>query len=69
MLTLLPSFGKKAISFYRPDCLHGWRTGSNDGIPTKCAEVNDFVNYLRKLEARKQGAESKTRCPMEEREF
>ncbi|KAI2509490.1 hypothetical protein MHU86_4867 [Fragilaria crotonensis] len=45
------------------------RTGSNDGNPTKCAEVNDFVKYLRKLEARKQGAESKTRHPMEEREF
>jgi hypothetical protein len=63
------AFWKKAISFYMPDRLHGWRTGSNDGNPTKCAEVNDFVKYLRKLEARKQGAESKTRRPMEEREF
>ena len=42
---------------------------SNDGNPTKCSEVNDFVKYLRKLEARKQGAASKTRRPMEEREF
>jgi hypothetical protein len=58
------AFWKKAISFYMPDRLHGWRTGSNDGNPTKCAEVNDFVKNLKKLEARKQGADSKTRRPM-----
>ncbi|KAI2508146.1 hypothetical protein MHU86_6319 [Fragilaria crotonensis] len=49
------AFWKKAISFHMPDRLHGWRTGSNDGNPTKCAEVNDFVKYVKKLEA-------KTRC-------
>lgn len=63
------AFWKKAISFYMPDRLHGWRTGSNDGNPTKCAEVNDFIKYVKKLEARKQGAESQTRRPMTENEF
>ena len=63
------AFWKKAISFHKPDWLHGWRTGSNDGNPTKCAEVNDFVKYLKKLEARKQGAASQTRRPMVEGEF
>ena len=63
------AFWKKAISFYMPDRLHGWRTGSNDGNPTKCAEVNDFVKYVKKQEARKQGAASQTRRPMTESEF
>jgi hypothetical protein len=63
------AFWKKAISFHMPDRLHGWRTGSNDGNPTKCAEVNDFVKFVKKLEARKQGAASQTRRPMVETEF
>ena len=63
------AFWKKAISFHMPDRLHGWRTGSNDGNPTKSAEVNDFVKRVKKLEARKQGAESQTRRPMLETEF
>ena len=52
-----------------PDHLHGWCAGSNDGNPTKCAEVNDFVKYIKKLEARKQGAASQTIRPMVENEF
>jgi hypothetical protein len=52
------------------DCLHGWISGSrNDGNPAKCAEVNDFIKYIKKLEARKQGADSQTRHPMTEKEF
>jgi hypothetical protein len=35
------AFWKKALSFYMPNCLHGWRSGRNDGNPTKSAEVND----------------------------
>ena len=41
-----------------PNQLHGWRSGSNDGNPTKSAEVNDSVKRVKKLEARKQGADS-----------
>ena len=52
-----------------PDRLHSLQNGSNDGNPTKCAEVNDFVKYLKKLEARKQGANSETRQPTIEAEF
>ncbi len=37
------AFWKKAISFHMPDRLHGWRTWSNDGNPTKSVEVNDFI--------------------------
>jgi hypothetical protein len=63
------AFWKKAISFHMPDRLHGWRSGSNDGNPTKSVEVNDFIKRVKKLEARKQGADSKTRRPMQETEF
>ena len=28
------AFWKKAISFYMPNRLHGWQTGSNSGNPT-----------------------------------
>jgi hypothetical protein len=63
------AFWKKAISFYMPNRLHGWRSGSKDGNPTKSAEVNDFVKRIKKLEARKQGADSKSRRPMLETEF
>ncbi len=63
------AFWKKAISFHMPDRLHGWQTGSNDGNCTKGAEVNDFVKYLKKLEARKESAASQTRRPMVEGKF
>jgi hypothetical protein len=63
------AFWKKAISFHMPDRLHGWRSGSNDGNPTKSAEMNDFIKRVKKLETRKQGAESQTRRPMQEIEF
>jgi hypothetical protein len=64
------AFWKKAISFHMlPDRLHGWRTGSNDGNPTKLVEVNDFIKRVKKLEAKKQGAESQTCRPMLETEF
>ncbi len=53
------AFWKKVISFHMPDHLHaGWRSGSNDGNPTKSAEMNDFIKRIKKLESRKQGAES-----------
>jgi hypothetical protein len=58
------AFWKKAVSFYMPDCLHGWCSGSNEGDPTTCAEVNNFIKYIEKLEARKQGADSQRRCLM-----
>jgi hypothetical protein len=34
---------EKGNIFSVPDCLHGWRSGSNDGNPTKSVEVNDFI--------------------------
>jgi hypothetical protein len=50
----------KIASFHIHHCLHDWRTGSNDGNPTKLVKVNDFIKRVKKMEARKQGAESQT---------
>ena len=63
------AFWKKAISFFMPDRLHGWRSGTNDGNPTKSAKVNDYIRHIKRLETRKQGAQSQTRRPMQETEF
>ena len=63
------AFWKKAISFHMPDRLHPWRTGSSDGNPTRSVEMNDFIKRVKKLEARKQGAESQTRRPLLDSEF
>jgi hypothetical protein len=63
------AFWKKAVSLHMPDCLHGWRSGSNDGNPTKSAEMNDFIKRVKKLQIRKQGAESQTQQPMQEVKF
>ncbi len=52
-----------------PDCLHGWRSGTNDGNPTKSAEVNDFIKTIKRMEPRRQGPVSQTRRPMQEAEF
>ena len=63
------AFWKKAISFHMPDRLIPWRSGSNDGNPTRSVEMNDFIKRVKKLEARKQGAESQTRRPLLDTEF
>jgi hypothetical protein len=63
------AFWKKAVLFFMPDRLHGWRSGTNDGNPTKSAEVNNFIKSTQRLETRKQGAVSQTRRPMQESEF
>jgi hypothetical protein len=63
------AFWKNAISFSMPDRLHGWRSGTNDGNPTKSAEVNDFIKSIKRMETRRQGAVSQTQRPMQESEF
>ena len=50
---------KKAISFHMPDRLHGWRSGSNDGNPTKSVEVNDFIKRVKKLGGKETGGRLK----------
>jgi hypothetical protein len=61
------AFWKKAISFSMPNRLHGWRSGTIDGCPTKSAEVNNFIKTIKRMETRRQGAVSQTRRPMQER--
>ena len=63
------AFWKMAVTFFMPDCLHGWRSGTNDGNPTKSAEVNDFIKSTQRLETRKQGLVSQMRRPKQESAF
>jgi hypothetical protein len=63
------AFWKKAISFSMPDRLHGWRSGTNDGNPTKSAKVNGFLKNIKRIETQRQGAVSQTRRPMQKAEF
>ena len=65
------AFWKNEISLFpMPDCLQGWRSRSTkDGYPTKSAEMNDFIKRVKKLETRKEGAESQAQQPMQEIEF
>jgi hypothetical protein len=62
-------FWKKAISSFMPDRLMQWSVGRNEGNPTRSIEVNSLLKHVRKMEARKQGAESQRRRPMVELEF
>ena len=62
-------FWKKAILYFMPNRLLQWNEISNVGNPTKSAEVNDLVKRVTKKEARKEGAESKKRRPMNNEEY
>jgi len=63
------SFYKKAISHYMPNTLHQWNEVRNEGNPTRSVAVNAFIKFIKKKEARNEGAESCVRRPMSETEF
>ena len=56
-------FDKKAISFFMPN-REKWSVTRAEGNPTQSQEVNALIKRVKKKEARKQGAESKTKRPM-----
>ena len=62
------AFDKKAISFFMPN-REKWSVTRSEGNPTQSQEVNGLIKSVKKKEARKQGAESKTRHPMSNTEF
>ena len=62
------SFVKKALSFFMPN-REKWSVTRMEGNPTMSQDVNDLIKRVKKKEARKQGAESKTQCPMNNMEF
>ena len=62
------SFVKKALSFFMPN-REKWSVTRMEGNPTMSQDVNDLIKRVKKKEARKQGAESKTWRPMNNIEF
>ena len=61
-------FDKKAISFFMPN-RERWSVSRSEGNPTQSQEVNNLIKSVKKKEARKQGAETKTKRPMQDDEF
>ncbi|KAI2492284.1 hypothetical protein MHU86_22256 [Fragilaria crotonensis] len=61
-------FDKKAISFFMPN-REKWSVTRSEGNPTQSQDVNALIKRVKKKEARKQGAESKTKRPMVGAEF
>lgn len=61
-------FDKKAISFFMPN-REKWSVSRAEGNPTQSQEVNALIKRVKKKEARKQGAATKTKRPMQDDEF
>jgi hypothetical protein len=61
-------FDKKAISFFMPN-REKWSVTRSEGNPTQSQEVNGLIKRVKKKEARKQGAATKMKCPMQDDEF
>ena len=62
------AFDKKAISFFMPN-RDKWSVTRTEGNPTQSREVNNLLKNVKKKEARKQGAKSRTRRAMIDHEF
>ena len=62
-------FWKKALSFFMANRLMAWNEISMVGNPTRSAELNDLIKYVKKKEVRKQGVTSKARRSLLHEEF
>ena len=62
------AFDKKAISFFMPN-REKWSVTRTEGNPTQSREVNNLLKNVKKKEARKQGAKSRTRRAMIDQDF
>ena len=62
-------FWKKALSFYMTNRLMPWNEISGVGNPTRSAEINDLIKYIKKKEVQKQGVQSKARRALTHDEF
>ena len=65
----LLKYWKKAISFFMPNRLMVWNEARLEGNPTRCMMVNELFKTVKRKEAQKQGAKSKTWRPMKASEF
>jgi hypothetical protein len=41
---------KKALSWYMVDKITGWSARTSSGNPTKSTEVNEFIQFIKKME-------------------
>jgi hypothetical protein len=62
-------YKKKAISFFMVDKKATWNQSLQSGNPTRSTAVNEFVDYMKKKQVRRQGVESKACRPLEPHEF
>lgn len=62
-------YAKKAISYYMPNRNMVWNMQTNQGNPTRSADLNDFIKDVKKKEVRKQGKPSQARRALTEAEF
>ena len=62
-------FAKKAISSFMPNKNMVWNERSNEGNPTRSADVNDFIKVVKKAEVRKLGVPSQARRAFSTNEF
>jgi hypothetical protein len=61
-------FWKKALSSYMPNKLMPWNELAGVGNPTRSTKLNALIKYVKKKEARGQGAESQARRSMKDDE-
>ena len=62
-------YWKKALSFFMTNRLLAWNEIAKVGNPTRSAELNDLVKYIKKKEVRRQGVKSQERRPLAHNEF
>ena len=62
------AFDKKVILVFMPN-RDKWSVTRAEGNPMQSVEVNGLIKHIKKKEAQKQGAESKTQCPLNGAEF
>lgn len=62
-------FAKKAISSFMPRINTTWDPVNERGSPTRSDAVNKLIKKVKKIEVRREGAESKARRAVEFAEF
>lgn len=62
-------YWKKALSSFMPNRLMAWNELNGVGNPTRSRALNDLIKYIKKKEARGQGAPTKTRRSIKEGEY
>ena len=62
-------FWKKALSYFMTNRLMAWNEISGVGNPTRSAELNNLIKYIKKKEVQKQGVTSQAQRALTHEEF